>query len=63
MVPAPSSGPDKDEGRSPHGSRLTRDLEELVAYLAQQMDKTAVYKLVGIDWRRQAQGGGQRPGR
>ena len=32
-------------------SRFTKDLEELVAYLAQQMDKTAVCKLVGIDWR------------
>lgn len=33
------------------GSRFTRRLEELVAYLAQQMSKTAVCKLVGIDWR------------
>lgn len=33
------------------GSRFTKDLEELVAYLAQQMDRTAVCKLVGIDWR------------
>jgi len=32
-------------------SRFTKDLEELVAYLAQQMDRTAVCKLVGIDWR------------
>lgn len=32
-------------------SRFTRRLEELVAYLAQQMSKTAVCKLTGIDWR------------
>lgn len=32
-------------------SRFTRRMEELVAYLAQQMSKTAVCKLAGIDWR------------
>jgi transposase len=32
-------------------SRFTRDFEELAAYLAQQMDRTAVAKLLGIDWR------------
>lgn len=34
-----------------HLSRFTWDLEEMAAYLAQQMDKTAVCKLLGIDWR------------
>jgi len=34
-----------------HGSGFTRDLEELVAYLAQVTDKTAVTKLMGIAWR------------
>ena len=34
-----------------HLSRFTWDLEEMAAYLAQQMDKTAVCKLIGIDWR------------
>ena len=34
-----------------HGSRFTRDLEEMVAYLAQRMDRSAVRRLVGIDWR------------
>lgn len=33
------------------GARFTRRCEELIAYLAQQMSKTAVCKLVGIDWR------------
>lgn len=33
------------------GSRFTRDFEELAAYLAQRMDKTAVTKLLGISWR------------
>jgi len=32
-------------------SRFTKRMEELVAYLAQQMSKTAVCKLAGIDWR------------
>lgn len=32
-------------------SRFTRDFEEMAAYLAQRMDKTAVCKLLGIDWR------------
>lgn len=32
-------------------SRFTRRMEELVAYLAQEMSKTAVCKLAGIDWR------------
>ncbi|MEJ7669794.1 MAG: transposase family protein [Casimicrobiaceae bacterium] len=31
--------------------RCTRRMEELVAYLAQQMSKTAVCKRAGIDWR------------
>jgi transposase len=34
-----------------HTSRFTRDFEELAAYLAQQMDRTAVTKLLGITWR------------
>jgi transposase len=33
-----------------HGSRFTRDFEELVAYLAQSTDKTKVTKLMGISW-------------
>jgi transposase len=32
-------------------SRFTSEFEELVAYYAQQMAKTAVAKLLGIDWR------------
>jgi transposase len=34
-----------------HRSRFTLGLEELVAYLAQQMDKTAITRLLGISWR------------
>lgn len=34
-----------------HNSRFTRALEELVAYMAQVMDKTAVTRLQGISWR------------
>jgi len=34
-----------------HLSRFTRDLEEMAAYLAQRMDRTAVRKLHGINWR------------
>jgi transposase len=34
-----------------HLSRFTFEFEEMVAYLAQQMAKTAVCKLMGIDWR------------
>lgn len=34
-----------------HMSRFTRDFEELAAYLAQRMDRTAVTKLLGITWR------------
>lgn len=34
-----------------HDSRSTRDLEELVAYLARSMDKTAITELIGINWR------------
>lgn len=34
-----------------HGSRFTRDFEELAAYLAQKMDRTAVTKQLGIAWR------------
>lgn len=33
-----------------HGSRFTKDFEELVAYLAQVTDKTKVTKLTGIAW-------------
>lgn len=33
------------------GSRFTREFEEMAAYLAQQMSKTAVTKLLGISWR------------
>lgn len=33
------------------GSRFTTDFEELAAYLAQKMDRTAVTKLLGIAWR------------
>jgi len=32
------------------GSRLTRDLEDLVGWLATTMDKAAVCRLVRIDW-------------
>jgi transposase len=32
-------------------SRFTLDFEEMVAYLAQRMDQTAVRKQLGIDWR------------
>jgi transposase len=32
-------------------SRFTSPFEEMVAYLAQRMDKTAVCRLMGIDWR------------
>lgn len=34
-----------------HCSRFTLGLEELVAFLAQQMDKTAVTRLLGLSWR------------
>jgi transposase len=34
-----------------HESRFTKEFEELTAYLAQQMDKTAVCTLMGINWR------------
>jgi transposase len=34
-----------------HDSVFTRDLEEMTAYLAQRMDKTAVRKQMGINWR------------
>jgi len=33
-----------------HGARLTRDFESLVAWLATKTDKTAVSRLVRIDW-------------
>jgi transposase len=33
-----------------HGSRFTKDFEELTAYLARATDKTAVTKLMGISW-------------
>ena len=33
-----------------HGSRFTRDFEELVAYLAQVTDQTKVTELTGIAW-------------
>ncbi len=32
-------------------SRFTNPFEEMVTYLAQRMDKTAVCSLMGIDWR------------
>lgn len=32
-------------------SRFTRDFEEMAAYLAQQMSRTAVCRLLGINWR------------
>lgn len=34
-----------------HASRFTLDFEEMTAYLAQRMDKTATCRLMGIDWR------------
>ena len=34
-----------------HDSRFTRGLEELVAYLARSMDKTAITKLIGVNCR------------
>lgn len=34
-----------------HMSRFTSPFEDMVAYLAQRMDKTAVCRLMGIDWR------------
>lgn len=34
-----------------HGSFFTGDFEEMAAYLAQQMDRTAVSKLLAINWR------------
>lgn len=32
------------------GSRFTRDVEDLVAFLATKMDKTAIARLVRVDW-------------
>jgi transposase len=32
------------------GSRFTRDFEDLIAYLATKMDKTAITRLARIDW-------------
>lgn len=34
-----------------HDARFTREMEEMTAYLAQRMDKTAVCTLMGINWR------------
>lgn len=34
-----------------HGSRFTKEFEEMTAYLTQRMDRTAVRLLMGIDWR------------
>jgi len=34
-----------------HGTRFTKDFDEMVAYLAQITDKTTVTKLMGISWR------------
>jgi transposase len=34
-----------------HGARMTRDVDDLVAWLATKMDKTAVTRLVRINWR------------
>lgn len=34
-----------------HGARFTRDVEDLVAWLAQRTDKTTITRLVRINWR------------
>jgi transposase len=34
-----------------HGARLTRDLENLIAWLATKTDKTAVCRLCRVNWR------------
>ena len=34
-----------------HGARLTRDVDDLVAWLATKTDKTAICRLVRINWR------------
>lgn len=34
-----------------HGAWMTRDVDDLVAWLATKMDKTAVTKLLRINWR------------
>jgi transposase len=34
-----------------HGARCTRDVDDLVAWLATKMDKTAVTRLLRINWR------------
>ena len=34
-----------------HGARFTRDVEDLVAWLATKMDKTAVTRLLRLNWR------------
>jgi transposase len=34
-----------------HGSHFTREFEEMVAWLAQRMDKSATCRLMGINWR------------
>lgn len=34
-----------------HDSRFTHEFEEMTAWLAQRMDKTATCKLMGINWR------------
>ena len=34
-----------------HGARFTRDVEDLVAWLATKMDKTAVTRLTRVNWR------------
>ena len=34
-----------------HGARFTRDVEDLVAWLATKMDKTAITRLVRVNWR------------
>ena len=37
-----------------HDSHFTRELEEMVAWLAQRMDKSATCRLMAINWRRTA---------
>ncbi|HVM14854.1 MAG TPA: helix-turn-helix domain-containing protein [Egibacteraceae bacterium] len=34
-----------------HGARMTRDVDDLVAWLATKMDKTAITRLTRINWR------------
>jgi len=34
-----------------HGARMTRDVDDLVAWLATKMDKTAITRLLRVNWR------------